>query len=343
MISIEQMRAALIIPVSEKCTIDWESISDSTKEWAGGMVDGDGSIACDAKHGLRVLVKQAEKGWATLEHLMTIFGGRVYDNAPATDKWQARRTWSLVGRSALSFCIHMEPFVYLKRPQLQIAKDYPFDELKFMQMKPVTAIHMNTQNVITFGSTQHAAKSVPQSGSANIYKCLKKPQSTAGNYFWREAVNPWKVDQVIAMRDDVISRLKSQKHIAHDPITEQLPLPYVAGMVDSDGCLGATIYGTQRHEVVQKYSAICDALKNQFGGNVTSHSSHGSATRWRVGGANAISFLNAISPYLIEKRGQAEVIQSLDTHDAKNVLARLQKLKGNQGIKVNYEETPDGN
>jgi hypothetical protein len=337
LISVEQMRHAIIIPVSEQCIIDWESISSSTKQWVGGMIDGDGSIACDAKHGLRVSVKQAELGWTTLEHLKTIFGGHVYANAPAKGKWQAQRTWNLSGRSALSFCIHMEPFVYLKRHQLQIAKEYPVDELKYMQMKPVTAIHMDTHEEVTFGSTQHAAKSIARSGRANILKCLKKPNSTAGNYFWQEAINPVKVDEVIATRDDVISRLKMQKHIAHDPITEQLPLPYIAGMVDSDGCLGAIIKGTQRHSVGQKYSAICNALRNQFGGSVTPNTIHGTVFVWQVGGANAVSFLNAIFPYLIEKRQQAEIINSLDTNDAKTVLARLQKLKGNQGIKVVYD------
>lgn len=191
--TIADLEVALVLPESEKLTIDWDSISEETKHWVAGMMDGDGTVCADIKHGLRVAVKQAELGWETLTHLMSIFGGAIYDNKAATSRTQAQRTWHISGRNALSFCDRMLDYVHLKKPQLKAAQNYPVNELKFMQMMPVVGIHKETGCVKMYGSTQFAAKCTPRAHASNILKCINDSTLTSGSHYWNLAKNPVKV------------------------------------------------------------------------------------------------------------------------------------------------------
>lgn len=155
---IESLRDALRLPEAESRRCNWELVTETLRYWIGGLADGDGCITADKKHGLRVLVKQAEHGWDSLYALQSILGGCIYDNMDATDVWQAQKTWSLCGVQARMFCRHMIPYTKMKRPQLLEALKYHLFELKAMQMQPVLSRQEDDGTTNLYGSIVQASQ-----------------------------------------------------------------------------------------------------------------------------------------------------------------------------------------
>ena len=100
-----------------------------------------------------------------------------------------------------------------------------------------------------------------------------------------------------------------------------LPIEYVAGFLDGEGCIvvhkaAATDNGrvTPRYDLhVSAYQCsrkVLDQLATQFGGAVYSHQrSNRPAMRdswsWKITGVAANKFLEIIYPHLVEKKSQA--------------------------------------
>ena len=121
-----------------------------------------------------------------------------------------------------------------------------------------------------------------------------------------------------------------------------LSLDYVAGFFDGEGCIvihkGKLDNGrvTPRYDlIVSAYQCtrlVLDQLKEQFGGNVYTHSrSNRPAMRtswsWKVSGQVAEKFLQQVYPRLVEKKDQAWL-----------GLEFMQQKIGSHGTKVSDEQ-----
>lgn len=327
--TLHDLRRALILPQAEICTIRWELVTDELRFWTGGMIDGDGCISADIKHGLRVSVKQAELGWLTLYRLQEMYGGQVHLNKEACGTHQAQKTWYLSGRNALFFCREMQNYVHLKRAQMQAANSYPIDELKFMQMTPVESRNPITRETQMFGSVAYAKSVVPALGSLNF--ALKDPAKRAGGRYWTYAINPVTAEETLKKQAAAIMALKQLKKIEHEAVVETLHLSYIAGLIDSDGSIDMSGDGNRRLCVAQKYIAICEALKVKFDSGGICRNKKTGVFMWKVNGTSAVHVLTCVAPYLIEKREQAKIILGATAGEAISVRARLRLLKGNQG------------
>ena len=320
---IAAMRAAFKLPDAEKCDFECALTPECLKDWTGGLVSGDGCITADKKHGLRVSVKQAEHGWDSLYQLHALFGGCIYDNKEQTDVWQAQKTWSLSGNCARAFCREMESHCILKREQMQEALRYPLFELKAMQMAPVMATTRGTDTVQLFGSQMHAIR---VTGASNIQVSLRNPCRVCQNAYWTHVANPIQRGQVVLHQNTVIGNLKELKKVVHKSLDASMKPAFVAGLVDSDGCIDISMQGCRTVAVGQKHRAICDALKEQFGGGICQDKKT-SCYHWKVCGENAKAMLQIVAPYLISKRRQAEIALGKSAGDAINVRAQMKVLK----------------
>lgn len=104
-------------------------------EYAAGFFDGEGSISIlvtrpnkkhpTAFHRLRVQVAQRVSHRAVLDELAETFGGAVYvrkQKTAASQRWIAGADWIITRTSdAQAFLLAIEPFVIVKREQVDIA------------------------------------------------------------------------------------------------------------------------------------------------------------------------------------------------------------------------------
>lgn len=326
---INAMKTALKLPVAELCNSQRDLMTEHLRLWTAGLVDGDGCICADKKHGLRVLVKQAEHGWSSLYQLQSMLGGCIHENKDETDKWQAQKTWSLSGNSARAFCREMKSYCILKHDQLHEALSYPLFELKAMQMRPVLARNQITGIEQVFGSQHHAAR---VTGASNISASLRQPNRRAsGGFFWSYIDNPIAKDMVVKQQSDIIETLKALKRVEHKAIEQSLTPAYVAGLIDSDGCIDISKEGTRTVSVGQKYIAICQALKQQYGGNFCQDKST-RCFHWKIRGEKAKVMMQEFSPFLISKREQCVIALDKKVDDAVNVRAKMRILKNRLGM-----------
>jgi hypothetical protein len=97
----------------------------------------------------------------------------------------------------------------------------------------------------------------------------------------------------------------------------RVDLRYVAGFFDGEGNVGIYRAGggclALKSQVTQNKSQnstwLLNQLQKRFGGCVTEQRtlSHRTKLNWQLSGIKAARFLNSILPYLVLKRGQAEM------------------------------------
>lgn len=92
-------------------------------------------------------------------------------------------------------------------------------------------------------------------------------------------------------------------------------LRYMAGFVDGEGCIGFAKCRSSLYPqvvVVNTNREILEQFKKRFGGDIRPLSKRKSnwkiAYSWRVNWQKAVSFIDAIYPYLIIKTAQAELV-----------------------------------
>ena len=334
-ISYEQMRAGMY--VRDKDIIEWGGVNNDLRWWIGGHMDADGCVRMCPVNGLMVRIGKAENGWHCLVWLKKLLQGAIYDSTPENETEQAMREWCLRGQAALNFCRVIKDYCFLKKPQLIKGCEFVFGELWMLQMKPVAATNRTTGEMRVFAGPHHAAREMCIS-NGNICNCIRGKNRTksVGNCTWQYIENPVKEDEARARRKKLEIELSAMKHVEHLPIDIELSKPYIAGFVDGDGHLGASGSSAQCHAVSQKYIAICDALKREYGGCIWRNSTTG-VYKWTLC-RNAKDFLIGIAPYLIEKRKQAELILGMKAGEGKAVKAALSLLKGRQLPKKRAQE-----
>lgn len=93
---------------------------------------------------------------------------------------------------------------------------------------------------------------------------------------------------------------------------QKLTSDYVAGVVDSDGCIRWS-KGTPYVTVVGVFAPLMEQMQRQFGGGIyrvgcCNHHDDRPVWRWQVTGNNAMAVLHFIRSQLFEKRPQAELV-----------------------------------
>lgn len=335
-ITREEMLAGIVKP-DKAPPISWDRISDALRYWVGGNNDGDGCCTLDYKHGPRVMVVKAENGWGSLETLKILLGGTIHLQADETELQQARKCWTITGRTALQFCEIIQHYCFLKRPQLVKLCEYPVDDLQIMQMRPVCGKKISDGTVI-IGASQSAAGRQLGKRPRNIQTVLDDPGRSAYGYRWMSLLNPVSQEETQKKCREIEEELHRMKHVEHEVIVDELPRPYVSGLVDSDGMLflkADSIFPCI--SVGQKYAAICNALKKQYGGHIQYREQRGFPSyNWALTGhRTAQDVIRELLPFLIEKKTQAELTLSmLDTDEPDKVREELRKLKGRQGANM---------
>ena len=318
-ISTERMLHELRRGCYERQQINWSTISEDQRWWIGGQHDGDGcSGFYNNSH--HVMVTKARPGFGCLEHLLSLLGGHISAEQPQRGNQEAKKQWYLVGQAALDFCVVMRDYCFLKRPQLELAADFPYHNFWLARVVPVVGTNIETGERVVRTSAQHNFKQSHELG-----------RHTAEGHAWSALPNEWESErpdeEIRAANLELDRALRALKHVEHGEINRELPLPYIAGFVDADGCISLTASGSQSHSVSQKYIAICEAFQQQYGGGVTSNWEK-PVHQWYTHVAFAGKFLADIAPFLVEKIEQARLILDMQPGDEARVRSEVQALHG---------------
>jgi hypothetical protein len=127
-------------------------------------------------------------------------------------------------------------------------------------------------------------------------------------------------------RSAIHQQLKEMKQLEHTQIAAGLSLPYMAGLIDADGCLVVVSSKSVCLSASQKFSAICHALQKELGGSVYCCKN---SYVWKIT-KGAMSVIEALQPHLLEKKQQADLILAMNHSNLSQTLLQLKGLKGLQ-------------
>lgn len=180
-----------------------------------------------------------------------------------------------------------------------------------------------------------AAVAATETTRSAISKCVHGTYAlkSTGGFVWKHLENALGLEAVREKRRVLEEELMRLKRVEHDEITRDLPLPYMAGFVDADGCLQASVHSSHAHSICQKYPAICNAFKRQYGGGITCCKDTG-IYHWHTHVATARQFLLDISPFLVEKAEQARLLLGMNRGDGPEVRLAISQINGRQKEKA---------
>ena len=106
-------------------------MSELTREqlviWAAGFFDGEGSIGLfRARAGGRVMTLRVRVGQKTrepLERFVLLWGGSIW-HRKANERQTEFYEWAKSSRPAYEALLEMEPYLVVKRGQVQVARDF---------------------------------------------------------------------------------------------------------------------------------------------------------------------------------------------------------------------------
>ena len=108
-------------------------------------------------------------------------------------------------------------------------------------------------------------------------------------------------------------------------MTESEQLAYIAGFIDGEGSIGIVSVAKHKRYVVQIAACNCnrapiDLLRSLYGGKVRKRTWNNKRWKpsyeWKLTAKKAVNAINAILPFLMIKREQAEIV--LEANKLKN-------------------------
>lgn len=97
---------------------------DTNLAYVAGLIDGEGCIHLDTTgntYKARVSVGMTQPARSLLEELHAEWGGTLYQQRAATDRWAAAFTWHMTGPPAERFLLAIRPYLRLKTAQADLA------------------------------------------------------------------------------------------------------------------------------------------------------------------------------------------------------------------------------
>lgn len=306
-----------------------ESVGVDDLQWAAGFMDGDGSIMMTQLGQIVVVAGVAEPTWGALDRLESLFGGTVrVDNTSAPEinpkrKYMIAR-WQLKSGPAARFCAIIAPHSHLKRPQFELGATWKGVNTSSPQLaitvmrdgeEPFTGDrHEVCQELgVKMGTLERLRRDPPYGWSFTIIK--------------RPGVNK-------EARMEMKREMAAMKKVPHAAIEGPLPLPYVAGFLEADGC-----FSLKRDQlmvsIAQKHRAIADAFQRQYGGYLGHCTGLRKATntrrdeyQWFARGDTGAEMMKAVLPYLhTVKKRRVELMLSRNGVNKNVVDQQLADLK----------------
>ena len=285
--------------------------------YTAGLVDTDGTFQNIGDSTIRISVTQAEKGIEALYFLHDHFGGRIGRQLRKTGEHQAAYAWYVLGDKAIQMAKLVINKLYVKKREALVFVEFPMGNLHFI---PVKVTHKNTNEEKYFD--------FKKAGVA--FMQMNNPDEWIIEHMFTK-------EEIIKKKDKrkrIISEMQKMKKAPHDDIPKTVipPHSYFAGVMDGDGNLDTDCKFSQTHSVSQKDRPLLDMMERIYRGHVTYK---GLKRKWCWDiELFAEDFFDAIYPFIIGKKKQADLIKNMKPGEGQIVHAKLRELKGNYGGKT---------
>lgn len=306
-----------------------DNIDIKTLQYIAGFIDADGCflIQSNAKSSI-ITIGQAEKGIDSLYYIYDNIGGSInlHVYREEDDNNQTSYTWLICGKDAIKFTNMIKDFLILKKREALIFIQFPTDT----HIIPIIAINSETNEIREYDTLKECSKDMKYSKLA--FK--KQDKIICGNWEIKKKFTKDEINEMKKKRQELYSLLKEMKTTPHQEIPEDIQVSdaYFAGFFDGDGRFNTKGKSAQNHCISQKYPEICKLFHRTFGGTICYNPSK-NQWNWEIytGGSD---FLKRISPYIVGKKKQAELIINMNPGESSKVHAQLRDLKGKGKMKT---------
>jgi hypothetical protein len=232
-------------------------------QYAAGLVDTDGTINAATSY-ITTSITQSMKGIDAIYFMYDNFGGKVSLNRSESEKWQAAYTWGLSSITDVkAFLQAISPYMTVKKREVTVILEYPEANMKYspiiVSFDTITQTFESVKEVCSFLKIK-SLSGITDKGS--IYK-IRNIEYTIKKKYSDKDLEGFKDHRL-----HIIDKIKEYHSIPHHPIPDdyELTLPYIAGVIDGDGCLDSHGKTSQHHCLSQRSEALPRLLANKLGG-----------------------------------------------------------------------------
>ena len=295
--------------------------------YAAGLTDADGCFNVQVRPqlvSLQFTMSQSLKGIEALIYLYDILGGSILLQLPGDAKNQRAYSWVLNGQDAFNYVALIAPHLLLKKREALRFLDFPTDNLHII---PIIAKHTKTATTLEFKTLKDC-----QTHFGKHLAFQKREQIYWQDWIIQKSLSKDEVDNIRSERLQIAKDLQKFKKETHDDIDASTKpnTAYLAGFFDGDGTIDTFGKFGQHHQVTQKSIAICNLYKRLFGGTVGKHDC---GFAWNIYDG-AAEFLEEMSPFIIGKKRQVDLVLSMKSGEGEKTHALLREMKGKGKMKT---------
>ena len=268
--------------------MNFADIDENTKWYVASQLDGDGCVWATST--LIVNLPKSIKSATTVLRFQKLFGGSVYWKLGRGNR-EAQCEWRIGGQDAIEFCNMIKDYTELKRRQFMLAATFP------ISIAPLQVSKNGKTWVVA--SLADAGKLVKKRGDW-LGKIMRE-----NGPFSKDGYTITKIPDTQKLKAEIKAQISELNHTAHLTITRELPPAYLAGFADAELCISMH-RNRFMLDIPQAHPAIANAYLRLFEcGGVSQN--HRGQWLWSTCGADSRNTLQALLPYLFEKRKQAEI------------------------------------
>lgn len=299
-----------------------EDIGIEKIQYASGLIDTDGCFLASDENDLRIFIGQAENGIDCLHFMYDNFGGIIKLHKKGNENHQTSYTWLLLGKDAQDFSKLIYQYLLIKKRESKLFNEFPLDNTHFVS---VIAKNIKTNEEKTFINSRECSNYI---GKNRILFEKDINLIIFNDWEIRKLLSKEYIENIKQKRKSINAQIKKYKTEPHDEIPEDI-IPssaYIGGLCDGEICIMCEGKYTIHHSISQKYNPILKLMKRIYGGTISYRKFNNSWT-WEIY-TFAREFLENLSPYIVGKKKQVDLILNMKPGEAQKVHVELRTLKG---------------
>lgn len=298
------------------------NIADDVLQYTAGFVDAEGCFKIIKNKevvSIQFTISQSLKGVDALHFIYDHFGGSLLLQLEGDEKNQRAYQLNYNGNDAVGFAKVMLPYLIVKKREALKIIEFPNNDTRVI---PIIATNKSTNEVKRFETLKHTSEFFQKH-----LQFQKRQVIVVGDWEIRKSLTPEDITNIEKKRLQLFDELKDMKTTPYDAVSENVTPSdiYLAGYSDGDCTFDTHGKSGQSHAMTQKNNTMCEIFKRIFGGTI--HFSKKKCYVWEIY-TGADDFLARISPYVIGKKKQVDMIMAMKPGEALKVHAQLSLLKG---------------
>lgn len=328
-------------------------MNNSVKSYIAGFIDGDGSISLSSK-GPQINIVQTEKKKDILEYIQTnLQRGKICLKQKKKAEFNSDiYSWYCCASNSVYVANEILPFIIEKKERFNIVSQW------------ICGNYQNNSITVTIKdkNTKNELETLTYSSQGTISKALNIKEYIIRKYLEKEISyeNNNKLYSFTINNTSNITDNHKNLLIKYEEIKDTLPssiydnqfkplkikditsidchidIYYITGFVEAEGCFGMEKNGNKEQikcQIGQKNINILLQVMKYFNMGTIYYNKSNNSFSWVIKCSDAVTYLNAILPYVISKSVKTQIKMLLDG-------TTQEKLKEFKGCSLKKEDNP---